>query len=272
MIENSIDAESTLISVSVKGGGLEWMQIQDNGKGIDNKDLPIVCERFTTSKLLSFDDLRTVSTYGFRGEALASISYVSVLTITTKTAVSTCAYKTKYHNGRPIPFILDGSLEPVTCAGTNGTTVSVEDLFHNVQIRKRSFMNSNEEYQRILDVVTKYGIHYSGRKISFLCKKHGSGSSDVFIDCKNSTIENIRNIYGQRIFCELIPIQHSNTSSFCSIAGYITNSSFMCKKATFIIFINNRLVECKAVRLAVEAAYDALLTNHSIPFVYLALR
>ncbi len=272
LIENSIDAQSTFVSVIVKGGGLEWIQIQDNGKGIDVKDLPIVCERFTTSKLICFDDLKTISTFGFRGEALASISYVSVVTITTKTASSTCAYKLKYHNGSPIPFLLGGSLDPLACAGTIGTTIVVEDLFHNVQIRKQSLKNSNDEYQRILEVVAKYSIHYGDMNVGFLCKKHGSGSSDVFTNGENSTIENIRSIYGHRVFCELIPILHSNPNLFCSISGYITNSSFVCKKSTFIVFINNRLVDCKAVRLAVEAAYDAMVMNHSNPFVYLAMR
>jgi DNA mismatch repair protein MLH1 len=96
MLENSIDARSTQITISIKGGGLTLMQIQDNGHGIRKDDLPIVCERFTTSKLNEFEDLKKISTFGFRGEALASITYVSNVTITSKTADSQCAYKAKY--------------------------------------------------------------------------------------------------------------------------------------------------------------------------------
>ena len=114
LMENSLDAGSTNITVVVSGGGLQLLQINDNGSGIRKEDLKIVCERFTTSKLREFNDLSSISTYGFRGEALASISHVARLTILTKTSEQQCGFKVEYSDGKPLTD------KPKPCAANQG--------------------------------------------------------------------------------------------------------------------------------------------------------
>lgn len=153
LIENCLDAGSTNISMQIKEGGLKLIQIQDNGCGIDKEDLKIVCERFTTSKLKEFDDLKTINTFGFRGEALASISHVSRLTIVSRTAKSPCAYKAQYADGK-----LVGSIKPCASAYI-GTQIVVEDLFYNSSIRRNALRNSSEEFAKINETVSRYALH-----------------------------------------------------------------------------------------------------------------
>lgn len=126
--------------------------------------MPLVCERFATSKLQKYEDLEEVSTFGFRGEALASISHVSHLSIITKTESSQCAYKAKYEDGKMLNGI-------EMCAGKRGTIISVEDLFYNVPTRSNVMKNSNDEYKLILEIMTNYSIYYSNNGIGFDCKK-----------------------------------------------------------------------------------------------------
>jgi DNA mismatch repair protein MLH1 len=133
LIENAVDAGSTSIEVLVKDGGLKLLQITDNGHGIDRDDLPILCERFTTSKLKQFEDLSSIGTYGFRGEALASISHIAHLTVTTKTAGSSCAWRAHYSDGKLVPPKPGQSAAPKATAGRGGTQITVSRINSNDQ-------------------------------------------------------------------------------------------------------------------------------------------
>jgi DNA mismatch repair protein MLH1 len=129
LLENAVDAGSTSIEVLVRDGGLKLLQITDNGHGIERDDLPILCERFTTSKLKAFEDLSSIGTYGFRGEALASISHIAHLRVTTRTAGSSCAWQAHYADGKLTPAKPRQSPDPKPCAGRQGTQITVSNGF-----------------------------------------------------------------------------------------------------------------------------------------------
>uniref|UniRef100_A0A452J5U4 DNA mismatch repair protein MLH1 n=1 Tax=Gopherus agassizii TaxID=38772 RepID=A0A452J5U4_9SAUR len=262
MLENCLDAKSTSIQVIVKEGGLKLIQIQDNGCGIRKEDLDIVCERFTTSKLQKFEDLASISTYGFRGEALASISHVAHVTVTTKTADAKCAYRASY---------CDGKLKapPKPCAGNQGTQITVEDLFYNVTTRRKALKNPGEEYAKILEVVSRYAIHNSG--ISFSVKKQGDTVADVRTLSNATTVDNIRSIFGNAVSRELIEVGCEDGKLAFKMKGYITNANYSMKKCMFLLFINHRLVESTALRKAIETVYAAYLPKSTHPFLYLSL-
>lgn len=262
MMENCLDAKATNIQITVKEGGLKLIVIQDNGTGVRKDDLEIVCERFTTSKLQTFEDLTSISTYGFRGEALASISHVAHVTITTKTADAKCAYRASY---------CDGKLKsaPKPCAGNQGTLISVEDLFYNVSTRRKALKSPSEEYSRIVEVVSRYAIHNSGK--SFSVKKQGEMVSDVKTLLNASVLDNIRVVFGLAVSRELIEVECEDQKLAFKLKGYISNANYSVKKCVLILFINHRLVESSALKKAIETVYTAYLPKNTHPFLYLSL-
>ncbi|KAI5711781.1 hypothetical protein M8J76_014772 [Diaphorina citri] len=262
LLENSLDAKSTSIQVTVKQGGLKLLQIQDNGTGIRKEDMDIVCERFTTSKLTQFEDLNSISTFGFRGEALASISHVAHLTIITKTKTSPCAYRASYIDSK-----LKDPIKP--CAGNQGTQIIAEDLFYNIPTRRKALKQPSEEYNKIADVVSRYAVH--NPHVGFTLKKQNENLADIRTNVNSSHSEVIGNIYGNNISRELLSVEGTDDAFQLKVTGWITNVNFSTKKMTFLLFINNRLVESVAIKRMIEQVYSIYLPKGSFPFVYLSL-
>ncbi|XP_070566210.1 DNA mismatch repair protein Mlh1-like [Ptychodera flava] len=262
MMENCLDAKSTSIQVTVKSGGLKLIQIQDNGTGIRKEDMTIVCERFTTSKLRQFEDLQNIATYGFRGEALASISHVAHVTITTRTADSKCAFKGSYTDGK-----LKGPVKP--CAGNKGTQIVVEDLFYNIATRRKALKSASEEHSKIAEVVSRYAIHNAGT--AFTLKKQGESVADVRTPPNASKIDNIRTIYGTSVAKELLEISCESSKLSFKLSGLISNANYSVRKCIFLLFINHRLVDSSSLRKAIETVYAAYLPKNTHPFLYLSL-
>uniref|UniRef100_A0A7N5ZZQ2 DNA mismatch repair protein MLH1 n=1 Tax=Anabas testudineus TaxID=64144 RepID=A0A7N5ZZQ2_ANATE len=264
MIENCLDAKSSNIQVTVKDGGLKLLQIQDNGSGIRKEDMEIVCERFTTSKLQTFEDLSAISTYGFRGEALASISHVAHVTITTKTADAKCAYRASYSDGK-----LKGPPKP--CAGNQGTQILVEDLFYNVSTRRKALKSPSDEYSRIVEVVSRSVISLTSHCVSFHSYDQGETVADVRTLPNASVVDNIRGVFGNAVSRELIEVGCEDQKLAYKMKGYISNANYSVKKCILILFINHRLVESSALKKAIETVYAAYLPKNTHPFLYLSL-
>ncbi|GAA5969281.1 hypothetical protein JCM3765_002311 [Sporobolomyces pararoseus] len=271
LIENSLDAGSTSIRVSVKEGGIKLLQIQDNGSGIRKEDLPILCERFTTSKIKAFDDLSSLGTYGFRGEALASISHVAHLTITTKTRSDSCAWKAAYSDGQLIPVKSGSTVSaPVPTAGNDGTTIVVEDLFFNTPQRLKSLRTASDEYSRIVSVVLAYSIHNAG--VAMSCKRQNAGSTaDVNTQIGASVLDNIGISYGETTKKELVEVKAESEELGVKVNAWCSGPNFQAKRGIFLFFINNRYVDCSPLRRALEGFYGTLLAKGTHPFVYLSL-
>lgn len=269
LLENSIDAGSTSLEVLVKDGGLKLLQITDNGSGIQKEDLAILCERHTTSKIVAFEDLEAISTYGFRGEALASISHIAHLTVTTKTKDSALAWRAHYLDGKLVPSKPGQPAEPKGVAGRPGTQITVEDLFFSIPTRRKAFRSYADEFNKIIDMVGRYAIHSSG--VGFTCKKAGESSTSLSIPAAATTADRIRQIYSSSVANELVEVSASDERWGFKAKAIVTNANYHIKKTTLVLFINHRAVESTNIKKAIEQVYSTFLPKGGHPFVYLSL-
>ncbi|KAH7116047.1 hypothetical protein B0J11DRAFT_116132 [Dendryphion nanum] len=269
LVENAVDAGSTSLEVLVKEGGLKLLQITDNGHGIDKEDLPILCERFTTSKLKAFEDLTSIGTYGFRGEALASISHIAHLSVTTRTKESSCAWRAHYSGGKLASPKPGQTTEPKPIAGRPGTQITVEDLFYNVPSRRRAFRSASEEYAKILDLVGKYAIHCVG--VAFSCKKHGDSTAGISVSVNSTIVDRIRQIHGSTIANELVNFKTENDRWGFKAEAWISNANYSAKRTSLLLFINHRSVESQVIKKSIEQTYATFLPRGGHPFIYLSL-
>jgi DNA mismatch repair protein MLH1 len=232
--------------------------------------MPILCERFTTSKLKAFEDLTSIGTYGFRGEALASISHIAHLRVTTRTKESSCAWEAHYADGRLASAKPGQSAEPKPKAGRQGTQITVEDLFYNVPSRRRAFRSSSEEYAKILELVGKYAVHCVG--VSFSCKKAGDNSgSSVSVPASATIKDRIRQLHGSAVAKELIPLKAEDENWGFKCKGWISNANYSAKRTGMLLFINHRSVDSAVIKKSVEQTYATFLPKGGHPFFYISL-
>lgn len=220
-----------------------------------------MCERYATSKLRRVEDLREISTFGFRGEALASISHVSRLSLLTRTADSPVGFRASFLDGKIVT-------PPEAVAANPGTILTVQDLFYNNPVRSAMIASAtakNEEYARIVEVLQRYAIAKAGA-CAFSCRK-SNGVADLVTRLNQPTVDVIRAIHGEKIASALLPLEGPDGS----FTGLVSNAYYQGKNFICIFFINGRLVESPRLRRALASVYGQLLLKGTHPFVYLSL-
>lgn len=248
--------------------------IQDNGHGIRREDYELLCTRFCTSKLTSFEDLfsKEFSSYGFRGEALASISQISGrLLVRSKHLASPVAYSAEFVEGKLVPSSVKAS------AGLQGTMISVQGLFAQDPLRKNKLKSSNEEYSSITQMLGYYSIECAGRvSITFRkqdAKNIGAKNASLSYRSYASKLDAISGLFSQDLVTNLVPLEFEDADLSISAAGYTSQASFHGQKSTvFILFINGRLVESQSIKSAIVSYYSGLLLKKSYSWTFLSLR
>lgn len=252
LIENSIDAGATEIVAEIKRGGVALIRVTDNGCGIDKDDLPVSLKRHATSKISERDDLYSIMTLGFRGEALAAISSVSEVTIITKTKESDTGYMLTSEGGK----ILDMS----EVGASDGTTVVVENLFFNVPARRKFLKKDSTEAMNVAALVEKIALSRPDISIQLLI----DGEEKFKTPGDSELIHTIRAIYGKEFSSKLIKAE--GVSDGIKVSGYIGRSDNVRKNRNLEnIFINGRYVKSLTAQAALEKAYTSFIATEHFP-------
>ncbi|XP_010421834.2 PREDICTED: DNA mismatch repair protein MLH1 isoform X1 [Camelina sativa] len=162
--------------------------------------------------------------------------------------------------------------EPKPCAAVKGTQILVENLFYNMIARRKTLQNSADDYGKIVDLLSRMAIHHNN--VSFSCRKHGAVKADVHSVVSPSWLDSVRSVYGVSVAKNLMKVEVSSSDpSGCTfdMEGFISNSNYVAKKTILVLFINDRLVECSALKRAIEIVYAATLPKASKPFVYMSI-
>ena len=255
LIENCIDAGADKITVSIKDAGKELIRIVDNGAGMLREDALLCVERFATSKITGVEDLDTLQSLGFRGEALASISSVSHFELKTRTAKELLGLRLRYEGG-----ILSEESE---VQGEPGTTISVRNLFYNVPARRKFLKSNATEYQHIFEIVKSFALAYP--EIEW---RMYSDDEELFHLKTPDILERLNVFYGDDFSASMIELSEEN--DYLSIRGFLGKPVMQKRrKLDQYFFINRRLVQNRMLSQAVQQAYGDLLVERQTPFVLL---
>lgn len=256
LVENAIDAGSTAITVEIKEGGISFIRITDNGCGIERDQVAVAFYRHSTSKIRSAEDLLTVKSLGFRGEALSSISAVARVELITKT----------YDELTGTRYVIEGSkeLSNEEIGAPDGTTFIVKDLFYNVPARRKFLKTAQTEGSYISDMVEKLALSHPDISFKFInnnqTKLHTSGNGN--------RKDIIYHIFGREISSSLLDVKHE--CEYFKVEGFIGKPVITRGNRNYEnYFINGRYVKSNILSRAIEEAYKSFLMQHQYPFTVL---
>lgn len=256
LVENSIDAHADKIEVEILAGGTSFMRVTDNGDGMDNQNARLAILRHATSKIKQVDDLMSIDTLGFRGEALPSIAAVSRFNLITRRPQDDLGTTIKLTGGR---------IDEIEDMGCNiGTTIKVEDLFFNVPARKKFLKTTTTEANKINDFIIKLAL--SKPNIAF--KLINNNKIAITTPGNGSLYDAIECIYGAKVSEELLPIEAITDD--IKVTGFISKPAIIRSSRSWQTFvINGRVVNSRIISKAIDNAYHSLLPKSGYPFVIL---
>ena len=258
MLENSIDAGATNITIEIKNGGISYICITDNGKGIPEDDMEMAFERHATSKIRSAEDLSTVTSMGFRGEALASIAAIAKVEMISKTADQENGYKVVVEGGNVLEKSEAGS--PV------GTSITVTNLFYNTPVRYKFLKKDYTEAGYIEDIVTRIALVHPEIAIKLI----NTGKTIIQTNGNNDLKTVIYSIYGKDVAGGLIETDYMYEG--IHIYGVIGKPEIArSNRANQIFFVNKRYIRDKSLSSAAERAYKGMIPIGKFAFLVLNL-
>lgn len=257
LVENSIDAGARRITIEIKNGGYDLISVSDNGCGIFEDDIEAAFVKHATSKLLLAEDLNSIQTLGFRGEALSSIAAVSRVKLTTRQAQSDVAVCVQVEGGEIVS-------REMTTANV-GTRIEVRDLYYNVPARRKFMKEGNRESSDITKFVSKLILTNPNLEITYIVD-----DKNVYQTKGNGLSECIFTVYGSKCLEYCIPINYE--AQFLRITGYVGNPEYSKPNTTYqTLSVNGRCVSDKSIQGAINRAFQPYLMSRQFPFFVLDL-
>lgn len=258
LVENSIDAGATAITVEIKDGGLSFIRITDNGCGIAGDEIKTAFLRHATSKIQTKEDLLTVTSLGFRGEALSSIAAVAQVELVTKRAGDITGARYEIAGGK------ENGLQEIGCP--DGTTFVVRNLFYNTPARRKFLKTKVTEGSYVQDLVLRYSLAHADIRFHFIV----DGKSRLQTSGDGNLKTNIYYNYGPDVTRCMVEIQESAYG--LKLSGFVGKPELSRGNRTFMnYFVNGRYIKSKIITSAIEHAYKKYLMAHRYPFTALML-